>query len=41
MQDIKDLIEKNKLQEKDAATRMFKFPDKRVDEKKTEVEKGS
>jgi hypothetical protein len=34
MQDIRDLIENNKKREKDAATRMFKFPENRPEEKK-------
>lgn len=31
MQDIRDLITRNKEREKDAANRMFKFPDGRPD----------
>lgn len=39
--DIKDLIERNRLREQDAANTILKFKDKRLDDKKLEIQNGS
>ena len=41
MHDVKELVERNRVREKEAAGRMFKFPDAKDAKKKSELTQGN